>query len=93
VIFASDYLSLVQRFVSAERGRSVVGVVVSDIKQLMMGSALASIRHVKRSCNDAAHVFARSCDLSSQDFISFYASVSIRKSLCVDIMCRSLSKK
>jgi hypothetical protein len=86
VIFVSDCLSLVQRSLSAERDRSMVGVVVSDIKRLLRGFASAAIKHTKRSCNEAAHILARSCDLSSQGFISLSAPVSIRKTLCIDIM-------
>jgi hypothetical protein len=86
VIFASDCLSLVKHSLSAERDRSMVGVVISDIKQMMAGFASTSIRHVKRSCNEAAHILARSCDLSSQGFISFSAPVSILKTLCTNVL-------
>ncbi|XP_071677974.1 uncharacterized protein [Lolium perenne] len=86
VIFESDCLSLVKHSLSAERDRSMVGVVISDIKQMMAGFASTSIRHVKRSCNEAAHILARSCDLSSQGFISFSAPVSILKTLCIDVL-------
>jgi hypothetical protein len=60
--------------------------VVLDIKRLMAGFASATIRHVKRSLNEATHILARSCDLTSLCFISFCAPALIRKTLCIDAM-------
>jgi ribonuclease HI len=86
VIFASDCLSLIQRIHSCKPDRSMVGAVVSDIKLLVAGFDSATFRHVYRSLNEAGHILARSCDVTSPGFISFSAPVSIRKTLCIDVM-------
>ena len=86
VIFASDCLSVVQRILSPKPDRSMVGVVVSEIKLLMASLASATFRHVNRYLNEAAHILARSCDVISLGFISVSAPVSIRKTLCIDIL-------
>uniref|UniRef100_A0ACD5ZWQ4 Uncharacterized protein n=1 Tax=Avena sativa TaxID=4498 RepID=A0ACD5ZWQ4_AVESA len=48
VLFASDCLSLVQRLHSASPDRSMVGLVVDDIKLATSSFTLASFIHVKR---------------------------------------------
>jgi ribonuclease HI len=86
VIFASDCLSLIQRISSAGPDRSPVGSVVLDIKRLVESFSSATFRHVNRSLNEAAHILARTCDVSSQGFISSLAPECIRKTLCIDVM-------
>jgi hypothetical protein len=86
VIFASDCLSLIQRTLSCKPDRSLVGTVVRDIKRMTMYFDSAVFRHVKRSLNEAAHILARTCDVTSLGFISSSAPVSIRKTLCIDVM-------
>jgi ribonuclease HI len=86
VTFASDCLSLIQRIATLSPDRSMVGVVASEIKTLMASFASTSFKHVRRSSNEAAHILARSCDVSSIGFISYSAPASIRKTLCIDVM-------
>ena len=86
VIFASDCLSLIQRISSVSPDRSPVGSVVLDIKKMIAGFNSATFRHVNRSLNEAAHILATTCDVSSRGFISSLAPDSIRKTLCTDIM-------
>jgi hypothetical protein len=86
VIFASDCLSLIQRILSPKPDRSLVGAVVADIKLKRRCFSSVSFRHVKRSLNEAAHILARSYDVTSLGFISTSAPASIRKTLCIDIM-------
>ena len=86
VIFVSDCLSLIQRLNSEKPDRSPVGSVVMDIKLMVDGVSSATFRHVKRSLNEAAHILARTCDLSSVGFISNSAPEFIRETLCIDVM-------
>jgi hypothetical protein len=86
VIFASDCLSLIQRLLSSKPDRSLVGAVVADIKLKSRSFSSVFFRHVKRSLNEAAHILARSVDVTSLGFISISAPDSIRKTLCIDIM-------
>jgi hypothetical protein len=86
VIFASDCLSMIQGILSCKPDRSPVGMLVRDIKRMAMNFGSAIFRHVKRSLNVAAHILARTCDVTSLGFISFSAPVSIRKTFCIDVM-------
>ena len=74
VMFASDCLSLVNRLKTSESDRSWVG-----IKFMVAGFSSASFYHVKRSMNEAAHLLARSCDVSSVGFIFDSAPDYIRR--------------
>jgi hypothetical protein len=85
VIFVSDCLSLIQRLLSPKPDRSPVGAMVKDIKLLVAGFASATFRHVRRSLNEAAHILARTCDVTSLGFISNSAPACIRKTLCIDV--------
>jgi ribonuclease HI len=60
VMVVSDCLSLVQRWQSPELDRSIVGVVIQDIKHLQTGFSSFVITHVRRQCNVSAHILARS---------------------------------
>ena len=53
-----------------------------------MGAGFSSVSfcHVKRSLNEAAHLLARSCDVSGVGFISVSAPDFIRKTLCNDVI-------
>jgi hypothetical protein len=86
VIFASDCLSLIQRVTATGQDRSQVGSVVLDIRCSAAGLSSASFRHVSRSSNEAAHIMARTCNLSSLGFISNSAPDVIRKTLCTDVL-------
>jgi hypothetical protein len=63
-----------------------VGAVVADIKLKSRSFSSVSFCHVKRSLNEAAHILARSVDVTSLGFISTSAPDSIRKTLYIDIM-------
>jgi hypothetical protein len=86
VIFASDCLSLVQRCKSSDPDRSTVGLVVLDIKKMVASFISATFKHVSCSLNVAAHTLARTCDLSSSDFISSFGPNSIRQTLFINVM-------
>jgi hypothetical protein len=58
VMIGSDYLSLVQHLLSRQLDRSLVGVVVGDIKILANNFTSFSINYVCRQCNEAAHILA-----------------------------------
>jgi hypothetical protein len=66
--------------------RSQIGSVVMDIKHLAAGFRSATFWHVNRSINGAAHILARTCDVSSLGFISDFVPDCIRKTICIDIM-------
>jgi hypothetical protein len=85
VIFASDCLSLIQLVNSWTPDRSPEGIVVAYIKTQAAGFSSASFRHVHRSINGAAHILARSCDVSSSGFVLNYAPDCIRETLCIDV--------
>jgi hypothetical protein len=57
-----------------------------DIRCSAAGLSSASFRHVSRSSNEAAHIMARTCNLSSLGFISSSAPDVIRKTLCTDVL-------
>jgi hypothetical protein len=84
VIFSSDCLSLIQRLNSKTPDRSPIGVVVADIRAQAAAFSSAKFRHVHRSINSAAHILARTCDVSSSGFVSFSAPECIRETLCID---------
>jgi ribonuclease HI len=86
VIVASDCLSLVQRLCSSQEDRSLVGSVVTDVKRMVVHFDKAIFRHVMRSLNEAAHILARTCDVSSLGFISSSTPNSIMKTLCIDVI-------
>jgi hypothetical protein len=86
VIFVSDYLSLIQHMLSSNPDRSSVGTVVCEIKKKVTRFVSVTFQHTKRSLNEAAHILARSCDVTTLGFISFSAPDSIRKTLCIDVM-------
>jgi hypothetical protein len=86
VIFASDCLSLIQRVNSLGQDRSPVGSVVMDIKMLVGRFESAIFKHVYRSLNKAAHILAKTCDVSTLGIISNFAPDCILETLCIDVM-------
>jgi ribonuclease HI len=86
VIFATDCLSLIHRLNSSSVDRSMVGILVSDIKHLATVFSSVSFVHVRRRLNEAAHLLAKSCvnALSSQVFYS--VPDCIRRTLCIDVV-------
>jgi hypothetical protein len=59
IVLASDCLAVIQRIKAPERDRSLVGVVVEDIKFLAHSLSSVTFRHVSRLCNNSAHTLAR----------------------------------
>jgi hypothetical protein len=64
IVIAPDCLWLIQKVNSLAMDRSAVGTMVGDIKRLASGFTRCSFKHVHRSLNVAAHVLARSYELS-----------------------------
>jgi ribonuclease HI len=61
VVIATDCLSLVQKLRSEAMDRLHTGILTQDIKKVVQASTvLYSFIHVSRSCNEVAHVLARS---------------------------------
>jgi hypothetical protein len=58
---------------------------VKDIKTLVAGFNSTTFRYVRRSLNEPAHVFAKTCNLASIGFIYNFAPDFIRKTLCIDV--------
>jgi ribonuclease HI len=59
IVLASDCLAVIQRIKAPERDRSLVGVVIEDIKFLAHSLSSVTFRHVSRLCNNSAHTLAR----------------------------------
>jgi ribonuclease HI len=60
IMVASDCLSLIKKVKSIDQDRSHTGAVVHDIKCKALKFVMCSFDHVDRSCNEAAHVLAKS---------------------------------
>jgi hypothetical protein len=59
IIVLSDCLSLVQRINSSSQDRSLVGVMVKDIKEITSPMSLVAFHHISRLCNNSAHLVSR----------------------------------
>jgi hypothetical protein len=81
VFFVSDCLSLIQRLLSSKPNRSPVGAMFKDIKLQVASFASATFHHLRHSLDEAAHILARTCDVTSLGFISNSAPVYIWKTL------------
>ncbi|KAI5001361.1 hypothetical protein ZWY2020_026011 [Hordeum vulgare] len=86
ILVVSDCLSLVQRLESSELDRSMVGVVIQDIKNICSRFTDASFKHALRQCNEAAHVLARSAELFVSTIFRNSVPDCIRKTLCNDLL-------
>jgi hypothetical protein len=86
VMVVSDCLSLVQRWQSPELDRSIVGVVIQDIKQLQTRFSSFTISHVRRQCNVLAHILARSAELFLSTVFRNFTPECIRETLCNDLL-------
>jgi hypothetical protein len=82
----SDCLSLILRLQSSELDRSMVGVVVQDIKLLAASFASISFSHVYRQCNESAHIMARSAEHFRSSIFRNFAPECIGKTLCNDLL-------
>ena len=62
VMVASDCLSLINKVNMVQFDRSPTGAIVHDIKKKATTFVSCSFKHVSRSCNEAAHILAKSAD-------------------------------
>jgi hypothetical protein len=86
VIFASDYLSLIQRMNSSLLDWSPVGILTGKIKSMSSVFTEVSFIHVKRCVNEAAHALAKSCrNLFSSEVFNSVPDF-IRGTLCIDVV-------
>jgi ribonuclease HI len=86
VMVVSDCLSLVQRLNSSELDRSIVGVVTQEINFLRSSFSSFTVNHVRRQCNESAHILAR---LAEQFISSVFRNCvpdCIRQTLCNDVL-------
>ena len=82
MIFTSDCLSLVQRINSHVRDRSLVGAVVSEIKDGMSNFLFSWVKFISRQSNVLVHNLAKSC-LSCNGLCVFTSTPEyIRETLC-----------
>ena len=80
-IVATDCLSLIKKLQSEAMDRSHTGIIIQDIKKAVyVSSVVFSFIHV-RSCNEIAHVLARSTDQISES-VWFHVAPGL---LCVTI--------
>lgn len=86
IIVASDCLSVVQRIQSQGEDRSMCAPVVHDIKTMVASFQGCAVRHVSRLQNVAAHVLARSVELSSRSVWHGVPPECIRETICIDFM-------
>jgi ribonuclease HI len=86
VIMVSDCLSVIQRIRSPIRDRSMVGVVVEDIKTLAASLLAVNFRHTSRLCNSSAHTLARRAENFGSIFFRDVAPDCIRDKLCIDVI-------
>jgi hypothetical protein len=85
IMVVSDCLSLIQRVNSSVLDRSNVGVVVQDIKFLARNFDEISFSHVRRHCNESAHILARSAESFSSSVFRNFTPDCIRQTLCDDL--------
>ncbi|XP_071678166.1 uncharacterized protein [Lolium perenne] len=85
IILVSDCLSVIQRIGSPHRDRSLVGVIMEDVKTLATSLSSVSCRHVNRFCNNSAHSLARRAEPSGSSFYRFVIPEFIRDKLCIDV--------
>jgi hypothetical protein len=62
IMVASDCLSSIKKVKSIDQDRSHTGAVVHDIKCKALQFVMCNFDHVDRSCNEAAHVLAKSAE-------------------------------
>jgi ribonuclease HI len=78
----SDCLSVIQRINSTMVDRSSVGVIIQDIKSLASNFESISFSHVRRQCNESAHILARLAESFISSTFRNFAPDCIRQSLC-----------
>jgi hypothetical protein len=82
----SDCLSVIQRINSTTTDRSIVGVVIQDIKHLADSFEEVSFTHVRRHCNESAHILARSAERFISSTFRNFGPDCIRQTLCNDLL-------
>jgi hypothetical protein len=82
---ATDCLSVVQRINSTMINQSSVGVVIQDIKSLISGFDCILFIHVRRHCNESAHILARLAESFISSTFNFFTPKCIRKTLYCDL--------
>jgi ribonuclease HI len=82
VILASDCISVVQRINSSARDRSLIGVVVEDIKAMAATMSSVTVHHISRLLNNSAHVLARRVQHFGSPFFRNSVPDCIRFELC-----------
>jgi ribonuclease HI len=86
IIIVSDCLSVIQRIKAPGRDRSLIGVVIEDIKILARLFSSVTFRHVSRLCNNSAHILARRAELYGSVYFRDSAPECIREKLCIDVI-------
>jgi hypothetical protein len=86
IILLSDCLSVIQRIKTPGRDRSLIGVVIEDIKTLARLFSSVTFRHVSRLCNNSAHILARRAELCGSVYFRDFAPECIREKLCIDVI-------
>jgi hypothetical protein len=84
IIIGSDCLSVIQRVLATPVDRSLMGLVIEDIKRLARGFSSCDFRHVYRRLNVAAHSLARSCASFSCFVWRGVTPECIRQDICND---------
>lgn len=63
---ASDCLTLINKLQGTGLDRSSIGAIVQDIKSAATKFLACDFNHVKRCCNEAAHVLAKSAEYNAE---------------------------
>lgn len=82
----SDCLSVIQRIDSTTIDWSPVGVIIQDIKSLAASFEAISFKHVRRQCNESAHILARLAESFISSTFRNFAPECIRKTLYYDLL-------
>jgi hypothetical protein len=85
-ILVSDCLSFIQQIKAPERDRSLIGVVIEDIKTLVPSLSSVTFRHVSCLCNNSAHVLARRAKQFGSVYFRDYVLDCIPDKLCIDVI-------
>jgi ribonuclease HI len=85
LVVVSDCLSAIQRIQSTAMDRRLVGVVIQDIKEFANNFTNIYFSHVRRQCNESAHILARSAERFVSSVFRNFAPECIRMTLCNDL--------
>jgi hypothetical protein len=94
---SSSPWTVVQRINSCTRDRSLISVVVEDIKAMAIVLSSVTFGHISRLLNTSAHILARRVEHFGTSFFRGVASDCIRAELCNSgdwsIKCWNLKKE